>query len=313
METKGTEIAPNTTMVTPTTASPTTTPNNTVATPTTTPHTTVATPTTTPHTTVAPTTATPTTTPHTTVTPTTATPTSKPNTTSVPTAVPVLTGLGHILPKHMFLDAFPNAHPLYTYENLLAMATKYPEFASTGDVTADRREVATFLGHVALESGDLRFVEELKVSTMCQESPEYPCAPGKQYHGRGAIQLSWNYNYKDFGKVANIELVQFPELVATDPDLLWWSALWYSNDDRWNGNIHKVVGRPGGFAYVTFMINGGLECGLNPSNKKSEATRIANYVKFCSMLGVDPGDNLSCQTAAYPPKNLWIDPPTKRL
>ena len=23
----------------------------------------------------------------------------------------------------------------------------------------------------------------------------YPCSPGKQYYGRGAKQLSWNYNY----------------------------------------------------------------------------------------------------------------------
>ena len=26
----------------------------------------------------------------------------------------------------------------------------------------------------------------------------YPCSPGKQYYGRGAKQLSWNYNYGTF-------------------------------------------------------------------------------------------------------------------
>ena len=26
----------------------------------------------------------------------------------------------------------------------------------------------------------------------------YPCSPGKQYYGRGAKQLSWNYNYGAF-------------------------------------------------------------------------------------------------------------------
>ena len=103
--------------------------------------------------------------------------------------------------------------------------------------------------------------------------------------GRGAIQLSWNYNYKDFGAAVGLDLVAQPELVATDKNLVWRSALWYWNTDKWNGNIHNVVGQPGGFAYTTYLINGGLECGLNPPNKDSEKARIANYIKFCSVLG----------------------------
>ncbi|RHY48509.1 hypothetical protein DYB30_007236 [Aphanomyces astaci] len=219
------------------------------------------------------------------------------------------TGLTNILPKSLFLQIFPQALPIYKYENLVAIAAKYPEFANTGNVDVDRREVAAFLGQISLESGDLRYVEEINKSTMCQQSAEYPCAAGKQYFGRGPIQLSWNYNYKDFGKAVNLDLVASPELVATDYDLVWWSALWYWNADKWNGNIHKVVGLPGGFAKTTFIINGGLECGLNPPNRESEKSRIASFKKFCSLLGVAPGDNLSCQTADFPPKSPWTDPP----
>ncbi|ETW08106.1 hypothetical protein H310_02467 [Aphanomyces invadans] len=247
-------------------------------------------------------TAPPTTNPPTQVT-TTATPT-----TSAATVAPIQTGLGRILTKDIFLAAFPKANPLYKYESLVTMAaTKYPEFANTGDEVADRREVAAFLGHVSLESGDLRFVEELNKSSMCQASAEFPCAAGKQYYGRGPMQLSWNYNYKTFGTAAGVDLVANPDLVASDRDLLWWSALWYSNEDKWNGNIHKAIRRPGGFAYVTYMINGGLECGVNPPNRDSEKSRIASYVKFCNVFGVDPGDNLSCQTGAFPPTSLWTD------
>ncbi|KAF0687782.1 Aste57867_20512 [Aphanomyces stellatus] len=137
---------------------------------------------------------------------------------------------------------------------------------------------------------------------MCQASADYPCAAGKQYYGRGPLQLSWNYNYKDFGKAAEKDLVKNPELVATDSDLVWWSALWFWNSDKWDGsNIHKVVGKPGGFAKTTFIVNGGMECGVKAPNKDSEKTRIASYIQFCKVLGVAPGDNLSCQTSAFVP------------
>ena len=38
----------------------------------------------------------------------------------------------------------------------------------------------------------------IKVSPKClsnRVSAAYPCSPGKQYYGRAAKQLSWNYNY----------------------------------------------------------------------------------------------------------------------
>ncbi|KAF0708727.1 hypothetical protein As57867_006221, partial [Aphanomyces stellatus] len=65
-------------------------------------------------------------------------------------------------------------------------------------------------------------------------------------------------------------------------------------------------GKPGGFAKTTFIINGGLECGVNPPNKDSEKVRIASFKKFCDLLGVAPGDNLSCQTSDFPPKSAYF-------
>ncbi|CAN6830809.1 unnamed protein product [Brassica oleracea] len=35
------------------------------------------------------------------------------------------------------------------------------------------------------------------------EKTEFPCVPGKGYYGRGAIQLSWNYNYGPCGRDLN--------------------------------------------------------------------------------------------------------------
>ncbi|ETV85667.1 hypothetical protein H257_02278 [Aphanomyces astaci] len=221
-------------------------------------------------------------------------------------------GLETYLPKSLFQSVFPNALPIYSYENMIAVSKIYPAFANTGNVDVDKREVAAFLGQIALESGYLQYVEEINKSTMCQASADYPCAPGKQYFGRGPIQLSWNYNYKDFGIAAGKDLVANPDLVAQDPQLVWWSAYWFWNVDKWNGNIHDVVGQPGGFAYTTYIINGGLECGPNPANKESEKSRIANYIKFANLLGVAPGDNLSCQTSAFPPSTPWPKPVTTK-
>ncbi|CAK4638419.1 hypothetical protein LEN26_009674 [Aphanomyces euteiches] len=208
-------------------------------------------------------------------------------------------GLAKILPKSLFQQIFPNALPIYTYDNLLAMAAKYPGFANSGNSDVDRREVAAFLGQVALETGNLQYVEEINKGDYCQPSAQYPCAAGQRYYGRGAIQLSWNYNYKDFGSSIGQDLVSNPGLVASDANLVWLSAMWFWNTDKWNGNIHKVVSYPGGFAKATNIINGGLECGLHSANPYSEKVRIASFVKFCQLLGVSPGDNLSCQTAAF--------------
>ncbi|KAG9400937.1 Chitinase 1 [Aphanomyces cochlioides] len=226
------------------------------------------------------------------------TPSSKPPSSSSPPSSGG-SGLAKILPKSLFQQIFPNALSIYKYENLIAMAAKYPGFANSGNSDVDRREVAAFLGQVALETGNLQYVEEINKGDYCQPSAQYPCAAGQRYFGRGAIQLSWNYNYKDFGDSIGQNLVSNPGLVASDANLVWWSAMWFWNADKWNGNIHKVVGYPVGFAKATNIINGGLECGLHPANPDSEKVRIASFVKYCQLLGVSPGDNLSCQTSAF--------------
>ncbi|KAF0711440.1 hypothetical protein As57867_005262, partial [Aphanomyces stellatus] len=147
-------------------------------------------------------------------------------------------------------------------------------------------------------------VEEInKANNYCDPSVlKYPCAVGKQYFGRGPIQLSWNFNYGDFATATGKDLLAHPEWVATDPDLVWWSALWFWNTDNGKGSIHDVVGQPGGFAKTTFIVNGVLECGAKPVNREAEQVRIDGFKKYCALLGVSPGDNLSCHTSEFSPK-----------
>jgi len=35
------------------------------------------------------------------------------------------------------------------------------------------------------------FVREINGGLYCAPNPNYPCAPGQEYYGRGPIQLSW--------------------------------------------------------------------------------------------------------------------------
>ena len=35
------------------------------------------------------------------------------------------------------------------------------------------------------------FVREINGGQYCEPNPNYPCAPGQEYYGRGPIQLTW--------------------------------------------------------------------------------------------------------------------------
>ena len=37
---------------------------------------------------------------------------------------------------------------------------------------------------------------------------DYPCQTGKSYHGRGPMQLSWNYNYGYFSEQVFFIIIQ---------------------------------------------------------------------------------------------------------
>ncbi|EQC30720.1 hypothetical protein SDRG_11479 [Saprolegnia diclina VS20] len=108
---------------------------------------------------------------------------------------------------------------------------------------------------------------------------------------RGALQLTWRYNYEAFGGAIGRDLVTNYASVATDQDLVWLSAFWF-----WSANrIHDVAGQWGQFAKTTRIINPTWECGPNPPNPNGDPHRVALFKAYCAELGVDPGTNLSCK------------------
>ncbi|RMG93410.1 MAG: hypothetical protein D6705_18740 [Deltaproteobacteria bacterium] len=214
---------------------------------------------------------------------------------------------------------------IYTYAGLVAAAARYPAFGCEGDVATRRREVAAFLAQISHETTGgwptapdgpyawgLCFVEEVGCeNNACPQycdagNQQYPCAPGKTYHGRGAIQLSWNYNYGQAGDALGADLLADPDLVATDSTLAIESALWFwmtpqppkpSAHDVMAGNWtpspeDEAAGRLPGFGMTTNIVNGGLECG-QPTPPAVE-DRVGFFERYTGMLGTDMGEHVYC-------------------
>ncbi|KAF8013174.1 hypothetical protein BT93_I1145 [Corymbia citriodora subsp. variegata] len=216
-------------------------------------------------------------------------------------------------------DAGCPAKGFYTYDAFIAAAKSFPAFGTTGDATTRKREIAAFLAQTSHEttggwasapdgpySWGYCYLKEQNPSAYCSPDPAYPCAPGKQYYGRGPIQLSWNYNYGRCGRAIGANLLGNPDLVATDPVISFKTAIWFwmtpqspkpSCHDVMTGHwapsaADKSAGRAAGYGAVTNIINGGLECGRGQDARVED--RIGFYKRYCDILGVGYGNNLDC-------------------
>uniref|UniRef100_A0AAV1VNB9 Glycoside hydrolase family 19 catalytic domain-containing protein n=1 Tax=Peronospora matthiolae TaxID=2874970 RepID=A0AAV1VNB9_9STRA len=215
------------------------------------------------------------------------------------TTAPSSPNFARFFDQNRFNTMFPNAVELYHFDGLVTAADKYSEFANTGDETNDKRELAAFLAQTAHGSDNFKAAEEYARDTYsvwqyCDNST-YPCAAGRRYHGRGPMQLAWNYNYYSAGKDLGIDLFNNPDIVAQDTAVTWMTALWFWMTPQKNGQIiHDFVAGVNGFARSTDTINGGLECGPDAPNQVNEQQRIAYFVKICEALDVQPLGNTSC-------------------
>ncbi|MET9699768.1 glycoside hydrolase family 19 protein [Streptomyces sp. NPDC006529] len=205
---------------------------------------------------------------------------------------------GFVVSEAQFRQMFPNRNPFYTYNGLVAALSAYPAFAHTGDDTTKRREAAAFLANVAHETGGLVYIVEQNTANYphyCDASQPYGCPAGQAaYYGRGPIQLSWNFNYKAAGDALGINLLANPYLVEQDPAVAMKTALWYWNTQNGPGTMtaHAAMVNGAGFGETIRSINGSLECnGGNPAQVQS---RVDSYRAFTQLLGVTPGDRLTC-------------------
>ncbi|MCL7047457.1 hypothetical protein MKW94_027645 [Papaver nudicaule] len=132
----------------------------------------------------------------------------------------------------------------YTRKAFLEAAKSYPRFG-TGKLDVAKREIAAFFAHVTHETGHSK-------KNYCQKgNKQYPCVPGNGYHGRGPIQLSWNYNYGPAGKSIGFDGLNAPETVSKNPVISFKTAFWF-----WMNNVHSIITTNKGFGPTIRAING---------------------------------------------------------
>ncbi|WP_229070141.1 glycoside hydrolase family 19 protein [Actinoplanes sp. DH11] len=205
---------------------------------------------------------------------------------------------GFPVSEAQFNQMFPNRIGFYSYSGLIDAIKKFPAFTSTGSDTVRKQEAAAFLANINHESGGLVYVEEINQANWplyCDRNQPYGCPAGQSaYHGRGPIQLSWNFNYKAAGDALGIDLLNNPDRVKNEASVAYQTAVWYWMTQRGPGTMtpHDAMVNSRGFGETIRSINGSLECnGGNPAQVQS---RINAYNRFAGILGVSPGGNLSC-------------------
>ncbi|KAM7516051.1 hypothetical protein LguiA_005634 [Lonicera macranthoides] len=131
---------------------------------------------------------------------------------------------------------------------------------------------------------------------------------GPGYYGRGPIQLTSKSNYELAGRAIRADLVNNPDLVATDPTISFKTAIWFWMTPQWNKpSCHNVItgrwspsaadqsaGRLPGYGVITNIINGGIECGKGSPDDRV-LNRVGFYRRYCDIFGLDYGPNLGCK------------------
>lgn len=212
-----------------------------------------------------------------------------------------------------------SSNGFYTYDAFITAAKYFGDFGITGDVNTRKREIAAFLGQTSHETTGgwpsapdgpyawgYCFVKEKGASGTFCDSPDWPCPAGRQYYGRGPIQLTHNYNYGKAGRAIKEDLINNPDLVATDAVISFKTAIWFwmtpqdnkpSSHDvitgRWTpSSADGAAGRVPGYGVITNIINGGVECGKGPNNYVAD--RIGFYKRYCDLFQIGYGNNLDC-------------------
>jgi predicted chitinase len=199
-----------------------------------------------------------------------------------------------VVSEQLFNELFPGRNSFYTYQGLVDATKYYPAFAGTGTDDDRKREAAAFLANVARETGELIYIEQIAKDEYCSPRANCPCEPGKQYFGRGPIQISWNYNYCLAGEMLGLDLRGNPDAVAQDATIAWETGLWFwmTQAGAGSGTPHVNITGNFGFGETIRNINGGQEC--NGAWAEAVQARVSFYQKFCQVLGVAPGDKQEC-------------------
>jgi predicted chitinase len=108
------------------------------------------------------------------------------------------------------------------------------------------------------------------------------------FFGRGALHLSWNYNYIDAGGAIGVDLCTNPDLAASDEEYVWTSAFYFWTMNTGKGETCTQSVAAGSFGGTVNIINGGLECpATGLSSASSVISRLDDYCAASTALGAD--------------------------
>ncbi|CAM8918213.1 unnamed protein product [Rhodiola kirilowii] len=236
----------------------------------------------------------------------------------------------------------PVAHAVgfWDYHSFITAAAVYQPlgFGTTGNKTTQMMEVAAFLGHVGSKTScgygvatggplawGLCYNKEMSPSqSYCDDFYKYtyPCSPGAEYYGRGAIPIYLNYNYGAIGEALKVDLLNHPEYIEQNATLAFQAAIWRwmtpikksqpSAHDVFVGNWRPTKNdtlskRVPGFGATINLLYGDLVCGQGDIDSMNNI--ISHYLYYLDLLGVGreqagPHEVLSCaeQKAFNPSK-----------
>lgn len=212
-------------------------------------------------------------------------------------------------------------------------AIRYGDFCGEGTLETRKRELAAFFANVAHETtggwsgapngGEFAWGLYWREEVAWQTNPDnpalgyvdlsnkvYPAVPGKSYHGRGPIQVSWNYNYgqaSEFLYGDKNVLLQAPEKILASGDAAFMTAIWFwmypqgkipaSHDimtGRWLPNAEDIAeGRDKSrFGATINVVNGVQECGKGLDTRVTD--RVGHFKRFSGAFGLSLEPVLDC-------------------
>lgn len=122
------------------------------------------------------------------------------------------------------------------------------------EINTIKRQSA-FLGQIAHESGELRYVREIASGSAYEGRKDLgndETGDGVKYKGRGLLQITGKYGYEQCGVALGLNLVSHPELLE-EPENACRSAAWW-----WSKHGCNQLADAEAYITITKRINGGM-------------------------------------------------------
>jgi hypothetical protein len=121
---------------------------------------------------------------------------------------------------------------------------------------ADLPVLIAALATIGVEASVFAPIEEYRNADGSIPRYWYGYSGGPEFHGRGFVQITHDYNYAAAGQALGVDLVGNPDL-ALDPKIAAEILSWYF-DTHGGGPLIPEAARAGDWPSVRELVNGGL-------------------------------------------------------